>query len=496
VSIVANGTIGDRPFGRTIAAISLRGFTGELRMDTGGAIGFADGHVVSAAGTHPADSAIKSALGIGLITSSQAAEILRSPAPTGDDVALVAERAKLGEDQAARLRRRVVANRAMRLFAADQGAFTVDDQLPDAPPIVPIDARVIVYHGARSHFVEDRAMRELGRLGLEFRLKPYAADLDSFGFGEAEQAVLDALGRQAWQPIALAGAVPTVEARTTLAVLYALAMFGAVDIGARRVGRTSVGPLVTVSAPSPPPEDSAAAIRTLVRERLAVVDTKGDHFALLGVPITATIDQIRRAYFDLARMLHPDRIIALRLDDIRNDAQRLFAQINAGFAVISNPARHDNYIATLHAGGDEAVDRAAEEAEAKARKLFAAEEHFRAGEMALRRNQITVAVEEFRQAVELNPDECEHHALLAWTIWCAAHDKTAAARAARVALEKACSLSPNSPTPQLYLGKIARTLGDNDRALVHFREALQLSPGHGEASSELRIVEARLKSRK
>ena len=58
-------------------------------------------------------------------------------------------------------------------------------------------------------------------------------------------------------------------------------------------------------------------------------------------------------------------------------------------------------------------------------KLFGAEEHFRKGEMALRREQFVQAEKEFRAALELNELEPDHHALLAWAKWCAASDRDA-----------------------------------------------------------------------
>src|SRR5687768_18610204 len=123
---VATGNIADRPFGRTVAAVAQRGFSGELRVSAGiqtVKVGWQAGAIVAAAGTHAADSAVKTALGAGLITSSQASEVLRQMIPGGDEIAVVAEHGRLGPEQATRLRRRVVANRAMRMFGVDGGIF-------------------------------------------------------------------------------------------------------------------------------------------------------------------------------------------------------------------------------------------------------------------------------------------------------------------------------------------------------------------------------------
>lgn len=527
--VVATGTIADRPFGRTIATIAQRRFTGELRLVAGGqqlGIGFRDGLIVAASGSHPADSAVKIALGAGLITSSQASEIMRTVAPGSDDVAIVGSAGRLAADQVARLRRRVVANRAMRLFAVDAGEFAIDDTLamPVAADLVPIDPRVVIFQGVRAHFPEERILRELATLGDSFRLRDAIAGAELgavYGFTEHEQPAIDALAARPLAPTALVQAVPAVEPRGVLAALYALAVCGHAEVATQRVtpsggtaasaitGGSSSGPRRKTPTPpgrpakpsaTPRPRAAAAAadialIRALVRERTALLEAGADHFALLGVTEQTSPDKIRAAYFEVARQLHPDRIVATGLEDIRAEAQRLFARINAAFGILSHPKKRGEYLATLRAGGEAVVRRKQEEAEVLAARLVAAEDHFRGGEMALRRSHYEAAIAEFKQAVELNPEEAEHHALLAWAQWCAAPDKTAAAKPARAALDKAAALSPKNPVPHLLLGKIARALGDDEVAAKHLRRCLEVSPGHAEAGSELRIIEARLGSK-
>jgi curved DNA-binding protein CbpA len=234
----------------------------------------------------------------------------------------------------------------------------------------------------------------------------------------------------------------------------------------------------------------AVAIRTLIRDRLALLDKGADHFALLGVPLDAPADKVRGAYFELARQLHPDRLTAVGITDEARDAQRLFAQINGAFAVLSNAKRRHDYVHALHSGSPDERARQ-EKLEGEAMKLFGAEEAFRKGEMALRRGQLEAAVGEFSKAIELNPEEGEHHALWAWATWCAAPDKVAVAGTARKALDKAIALSPKSAAPHLYLGRIARHAGRDAEAMEHLQRALQLQPGHTEAASELRVLESR-----
>ena len=130
-------------------------------------------------------------------------------------------------------------------------------------------------------------------------------------------------------------------------------------------------------------------------------------------------------------------------------------------------------------------------AEALTRRILAAEEKFRIGEMALRRDQLDVALAHFKQAVELNPEEADHHALLGWTIFAAAPDKGPVMKEARAKLELAARMAPKAVAPRLYLGRMARMLGRDKEAIEYFSEVLELAPGHNEATSELRVLEGR-----
>jgi cytochrome c-type biogenesis protein CcmH/NrfG len=116
--------------------------------------------------------------------------------------------------------------------------------------------------------------------------------------------------------------------------------------------------------------------------------------------------------------------------------------------------------------------------------------------MALRREQLPQALEAFKQAVELQPNESEYQALLAWALFASATDKSAVAGQTRRALIRAAEANDMSPTALFYLGRVERMLGREKEALEHFREVLRIKPSHTEAGSEARILEQRLKGRR
>ena len=237
-------------------------------------------------------------------------------------------------------------------------------------------------------------------------------------------------------------------------------------------------------------------VAQLIEQRLTIMNSKGDHFALLGVPRDATLGQIREGYFHLARQLHPDRLSALGIPDEHRRAQRLFAEVNNAFATLTDPARREKYIDILNRGGEEAIKAEQQKAEEMAMRILESEEAFRRGEMALRRDSLATAIRELERAIQLNPDEPDYHATLAWAKFASAPDKMAVAVTTRAHLEQAIRKSPRAVTARFFLGRVERMLGKDQKALELFQEVLRMQPDHTEATAEIRILEARLGSDK
>jgi len=234
VAELARGTVLDRPWGRSLGALAIRGLTGQVNVLADGkvySIGFHGGAVCGAHSPLASDSAVRIALTGSLVSSTQVADIVRrqQAAPQRDEVDLIAELARLAPDQAMRLRRRTIAQRAARTFSLDRAEFVVEDHITVRfVPGSELDIRSVIYLGARQFLSESRLNGELGQLGAWFQLKPELAEyLPQFGFGEAEQPVLEALARGA----GLAEIEqPEIEQRMARAVVYALVSCGQCNV--------------------------------------------------------------------------------------------------------------------------------------------------------------------------------------------------------------------------------------------------------------------------
>jgi hypothetical protein len=229
---------------------------------------------------------------------------------------------------------------------------------------------------------------------------------------------------------------------------------------------------------------AAAELQSLIKAKVSLVDQGADHFLLLGIKPDSPIEVVRSAFFGLVRRLHPDLLVASGLP-VTVEAQRLMARLNEAYAVLNAPEKRREYEDSLH------LSDSRQSADAIVTTALTAEERFRRGLAALKRDAIPDAVREFEAAFELKKDEGDYLALLTWAQFCAATDKQAAAPAARQMLERASRMSPESVTPRFWYGRLERALGRTPQALNHFRWVVDQDPRHADAAAEIRVLMAR-----
>jgi tetratricopeptide (TPR) repeat protein len=220
-------------------------------------------------------------------------------------------------------------------------------------------------------------------------------------------------------------------------------------------------------------------------ERIEQMDGQ-NAFRLLGVTPDTPADQIKQWYLELVRKFHPDRFASLGLATLAEPADALFRRITEAYQTLSNPTLRDE-AAKLFTGDHEAADPLL------ARRLIGAEMDFQKGEVYLRKGDLAQAEEHFQRAVDGNPEEGEHLALLAWVRYLQAplHDRPTLITGTKEFLVKAIGLSPRCARAHYFLGKMFEAEKNVERALDCFKRAVDLRPNYIEAMREVRLIEMR-----
>ncbi len=237
------------------------------------------------------------------------------------------------------------------------------------------------------------------------------------------------------------------------------------------------------------PEEATDQVKKMdeeLRRRLSTIQDQ-NLFEILDIGIDATRKQIKESYLVLAKKFHPDRVSSMGVEVLREPADRLFQRISEAFTTLLDDSQREEYRAIVKdsslAGGRQ-----------KARQILEAEISFQKGEVFFRKGNYQKAEEMFSAALEGNPEEGEHLAMLAWTRYVSAR-KTGAhdnkAEELKNMLMESLKLSPRCTKANYFLGKILLDQGKEDAALPHFERAVHLDSNYVEPAREINIIRMR-----
>ena len=224
------GSVGDRPFGKTIGILARRGASGQLTIQSDGrtyVLVFQRGYLVAARSPVAADRAVAVALADKLLTPAQANMVDRwiDTDPGCDEIDICASIAGLSEAEARRMRRRTIARAGARAIALEHGEVELSSNI--TIPVIP-DCEMhiggVIHLAARTLVDRDALEAIVDKLGGRFEMHPAAqAELLYYGFGVQERPVLQALAYGLTR-----GEINAFkDRRQALAMIYALASCGA-----------------------------------------------------------------------------------------------------------------------------------------------------------------------------------------------------------------------------------------------------------------------------
>ncbi len=125
-----------------------------------------------------------------------------------------------------------------------------------------------------------------------------------------------------------------------------------------------------------------------------------NYFERLGLSKKAKETEIKRSYLDLAKVLHPDKLLPKTPAELRSLVTAAFEKVNQAYQTLSNPDSLDTYLRELETGTAEVA--------LKAEGLTIE------GKAALRKGEIKKALSILETAAKLNSSNIELRILLIW----------------------------------------------------------------------------------
>lgn len=249
----------------------------------------------------------------------------------------------------------------------------------------------------------------------------------------------------------------------TLRAIYAL-------LSTRIIHVREVGEIPSDISPEEVITEKVDAPGELIRriEELYVGYENLGYYGVLGVKETATHQEIKRAYYKMAKQYHPDRHFSLPLQ-IKDKLNQLFTYITTAYGTLTNPAERKEYDRTLSvkpkkqdSSADVAVQR------------------FKEAMAELKQNSLTEAVRLLGEATYYDSSIAKYHYYYGIAL-----SRLGRLREAEKAMQRALKIEPSNVDYLIEAGYIYLSIGSPLRAKGSFEKALKIMPSNAKAKEGL-----------
>jgi len=187
-----------------------------------------------------------------------------------------------------------------------------------------------------------------------------------------------------------------------------------------------------------------------------------DLWGVLGIARGASPAEVKRAYLKAAKRLHPDHLMRLGLEDLKETANEVFTQIARAHEVLTDADERARY-----------EESTAGVTETQALLAAQAEQLYQRGDMLMRAGNFRGAADFLEKAVQTYGDEPEYHAAFAWAL----HRKLPPENERALEhFEVALSRGGEQPQLMLRMSLVLKELRDETRASQLAARARQLDP--------------------
>lgn len=211
-------------------------------------------------------------------------------------------------------------------------------------------------------------------------------------------------------------------------------------------------------------------IRVMRRELNKMAET--NYFEWFGLSHESPVASIKKAYFQMAKMYHPDSLLD-ETEVYRTMAESLFANFSEAYETLSDDEARDSYTRKHIFGEKDENDLAME----KVQKILAAENAFKKGLRALDRGGLKEALRHFKEALEGYEDEAEYVAYYGYVLFRSrlSADPEGADEGIEM-MKRATRMKEMAPKPWHLLGKAYLYRSEPKTAKAMLRRALKLQP--------------------
>jgi curved DNA-binding protein CbpA len=215
---------------------------------------------------------------------------------------------------------------------------------------------------------------------------------------------------------------------------------------------------------------------TLLREieERSYLIAHGTFYDLLEIPRNASDEEIKTAYYGLAKRFHPDHFQAVAPKDLHEKLVTLFGHLSEAYQTLADPTKRSEYDQRPSPSRTEAARSAGPEKNI-------AEESFNLGKRLVEQDNYEKSLPYLREAVRLKPDAKKYRSLLARALSkIPQHRKDAEEQFLQL-----IEMDSHNPAHFVGLGALYKEVNLLTRARKMFEQALELDPQNAQALKEL-----------
>jgi tetratricopeptide (TPR) repeat protein len=236
--------------------------------------------------------------------------------------------------------------------------------------------------------------------------------------------------------------------------------------------------------PEAPAQPAAPEVTITVDEYLERIENAVTYYDMFGVDTKADVADIKRTYFSLAKLFHPDRYHS-QGEQMRKRVQRAFTEMSQAHETLKDENQRELYDYRMRS--ELAARKKSEESGesvSKSTQLLQAAESFDRGFSLLMDKEVELALPLLTRAVHYAPDNARYHAYYGMAL---SFDETKRHKA-ESEMQTALRIDPQNPTFRLMLAEFFIDMGLKKRAEGELNRLLAVFPSNREAQDMLEAL--------